>query len=202
MTENLPAVPNEGVQRIPRPPAGGVGLRPIREALANLAAEASSLAKEGDRPLLAYGYVELSALLKDLRIVLDLVGDHIIETSDFRINRAGNRSYEPFLVDETAYFEILRKGARTTWESESLFNRLMQQSLVGPNGEAPDIKEVAGAEKLAATLRLVTPILNSSFGWKKGELRKLGIDPDDYSENNADDPGYSLKVTGAHPEGD
>lgn len=198
--ENLPAIPDdESIERIPRPPGQSQGLRPLREAIGLASAQAKELAEAGERDTLAYAYVELEQLRKDLGLLCADVEQYVIQTSPSRVNRAGNTAYDPFLVEETAYFEIRRKSSRTAWDSESLLDRVVTAAVIGDgNGELPSEETRRVVDRVLAALKAVVPF-TSSLGWRKTSLRDMGIDPTDYSETDPE-PGFSIKMTGAHPE--
>lgn len=199
MSDNLPAIPDgDDIERIPAPPAEVRGLRPLREAIGLASVQAKAMAEAGERDNLAYGYVELQALHKDLAMLMRDVEQYVIDTSPSRINRAGNKSYPPFLVENTAYFEIKRKASRTSWESESLLDRVVTAAVVGNTGELPSKETRTVIDRVVTAVKAAVPF-TASLGWRKGALREQGIDPDEYGEKD-EEPGYSLKLTGARPE--
>lgn len=151
----------------------------------------AELAEAGDLDALAHGLVAIRDLSSKLRILIGQI--------DGDVSRLNNeRGRDPYTIDGLGTLETKRKSARTRWDSELLFGRLVDricaEGFVDPH-TGQMIGDSATAERIGNLLRdrLAAAVpLTPSMGWRIGGLKAAGIDPEDYREREMGD--YTTRV--------
>jgi hypothetical protein len=155
----------------------------IRVAIAGMMDQIDQLAETGDWESLVRGLAPLRDVIGDLRIIQTKATNAIIDTMPERM----------VTVEGVGTVERLKKTTRKNWDSEELLRFVVRHALVDEEtGEIPS-SPMEAVDKVIREVRAVVPFTGST-GWRVGELKKRGIDPDEWCEQNTD--GYSLKVTG------
>lgn len=152
----------------------------LRVGIADMMDDATELAKAGDWEALIRGLEPLQQVLSDLRLLESTVKQHIADTLPERM----------VTVEGVGTVERVSKTTRRNWDSEELLRKIVSMALVDPEtGEIPS-SPVEAVDKVIDEVRAVVPFTGST-GWRVGELRKRGIDPDEWCEEDRD--GYSIK---------
>lgn len=155
----------------------------LREAIAGMLDQVSDLVEAGDWESLLRGLGPLQKIIGDLKIIQDAAKTGIMETMPERM----------VSVAGVGTVERLRKTTRKNWDSEELLRFIVRHALIDEEtGEIPS-SPIEAVDQVISEIKAVIPFTGST-SWRVGELKKRGIDPDEWCEQNVD--GYSLKITG------
>jgi hypothetical protein len=175
LTNNLPVAPESPI-------------RALRVSIAEMVADAQSLAEAGDWETLVRGLEPLQQILGDLRILETDVKKYIAETMPER------RVH----VEGVGSVERKAKITRRNWDSEELLRKIVVGALVDPvTGEIPSSPSEA-VEKVMLEVKACVPFTGST-GWRVAALKDRGFDPDEWCEQNMN--GYSIVFTRDKSEG-
>lgn len=153
-----------------------------RVAINDMALHAKELAESGDYVALISGLLPLQQIMGDLRILESEVKRYIVDTMPDKM----------VTVEGVGTVERLAKITRRNWDSEELLRLIVRDALVDQEtGEIPS-SPMEAVDRVMTEIKAVVPFTGST-SWRVGELKKRGIDPDEWCEENRD--GYSLKFT-------
>jgi len=154
----------------------------LRVAIADMVADARSLAESEDWESLIRGLEPLQQILSDLRILENDVKNYIAETMPER----------RVSVEGVGTVERKAKITRRNWDSDELLRKIVMGALLDPDtGEIPS-SPLEAVDRVMGEVKACVPFTGST-GWRVGALKDRGIDPDEWCEENRD--GYSIQFT-------